>query len=90
MTNRQDFTAWFKLYQGFGKGPVLNRDFALLDEIHPGRIRTAEEFFRREDAKARKEGRGSLWDIVVNDPRPILKVYEDGKVFPLSKGEEIK
>ena len=90
MTIREDFTGWFKLYQGFGQGPILKRDFALLDEIHPGRIRTAEEFFRREDAKARKEGRGSLWDVVVNDPRPILKVHEDGSVTPLGKGEEAK
>ena len=90
MTNREDFTGWFKLYQGVGGRPFLKRDFALLDEIHPGRIRTPEEFFRREDEKARKEGRGTLWHVVVSDPRPILKVHEDGNVVPLGNGEEAK
>jgi hypothetical protein len=77
MTLRDDFTGWWTQYQhsGGNKGPC-QRDYALLDKIHPGRIRSAEEFFRREDEKARKSGRGSLWDTVVN-PKPVLKIHED-------------
>ncbi|OIW25643.1 NmrA-like family protein [Coniochaeta ligniaria NRRL 30616] len=78
MTMRENFTGWWTQYQhsGGNKGPC-QRDYAFLDEIFPGRIRTAEEFFRREDEKARKRGKGSLWDSVVNDPTLVLKIHED-------------
>ncbi|KAK3991438.1 hypothetical protein QBC44DRAFT_306547 [Cladorrhinum sp. PSN332] len=78
MTIRENFGGFWNLWRASGgnDGPA-RRDYALLDEIHPGRIRTAEEFFRREDEKARTDGRGSLWDVVVN-PKPILKLHEDG------------
>jgi hypothetical protein len=42
----------------------VKRDYALLDEIHPNRIRSAEEWFRREDQLGRELGKGSLWERV--------------------------
>ncbi|KAK3346056.1 hypothetical protein B0T25DRAFT_506176 [Lasiosphaeria hispida] len=78
MTLRDNFTGWWRSWNvsGSNKG-LIKRDYALLDEIHPGRIRTAEDFFRREDEKAREGGKGSLWDFVVSQT-PILKIHEDG------------
>lgn len=77
MTLRENFTGWFMQYQHSrgNKGPC-QRDYDFLDNIFPGRIRTPEEFFRREDKKATTSGQGSLWDAVVN-PKPILKIHED-------------
>ncbi|KAK0728317.1 NmrA family protein [Lasiosphaeria miniovina] len=79
MTIRNNFSGFWRLWQASGgnKG-VVRRDYALLDEIHPARIRSAEEFFRREDEKARAQGRGSLWDAVAVKPQFILKIHEDG------------
>lgn len=79
MTFRQNFTGFFNMwkYSGGNKG-VIRRDYRLLDEIHPHRIRSAEEFFRREDARGREEGLGGLWDRVQEkNLKPILKIGED-------------
>ena len=76
MTTRGTFTGFWNTFRrsGHNKG-VLKRDYALLDEIYPGRVSTMEEFFRLEDEKARKEG-SSLWERVQN-LRPVLKLTED-------------
>ncbi|KAK3379622.1 hypothetical protein B0T24DRAFT_612497 [Lasiosphaeria ovina] len=80
MTIKDNFTGFWRLFQASGSNKgIIRRDYALLDEIHPARIRSAEEFFRREDAKAREQGRGSLWDVAAN-PEPILKIHEDGNL----------
>ncbi|KAM0327245.1 hypothetical protein ACHAQA_006380 [Verticillium albo-atrum] len=78
MTMRQNFTGFWNMwkYSGGNRG-VVRRDLALLDEIHPGRVKSAEEFFRREEAKGREGGLGSLWERV-NTLRPVLKIAEDG------------
>ncbi|KAJ9609172.1 hypothetical protein H2200_006944 [Cladophialophora chaetospira] len=79
MTYRQNFTGFFNMwkYSGGNKG-VIRRDYKLLDEIHPNRIKSAEEFFRREDERARASGQGSLWDRVQKENlTPILKISED-------------
>ncbi|KAH8589947.1 hypothetical protein B0O99DRAFT_722601 [Bisporella sp. PMI_857] len=56
---------------------LLKRDYNLLDEIHPGRIKSAEEFFRREEERG---GKGSLWERVQGERlAPILKISEDGR-----------
>lgn len=48
LTNRENFTAWWKLYQLAGKDrEVLKRDYELLDRIFPGRVRTVEEWMRK-------------------------------------------
>jgi hypothetical protein len=60
MTFRDNFTGFWNMW----KHDFVTRDYALLDEIHPGRIRTAEEWFRREDRLGRDSGRGGLWDRV--------------------------
>jgi uncharacterized protein YbjT (DUF2867 family) len=79
MTFKDNFTAFFNIWKhsGGNKG-VIRRDYALLDEIYPGRIKSPEEFFRREDERGRKAGLGSLWDRVQEgNLRPVLKIAED-------------
>lgn len=59
---------------------MIKRDYALLDEIHPKRIKSAEEFFRKEDQKAREAGESNLWDRVQKENQTsILKIGEDGR-----------
>lgn len=77
MTIKQNFTGWWNIWRasGYNKG-VIQRDYDLLDRIFPGRIRTAEQFFRRIGQEERKRG-STLWDKMVAN-KPILKVQEDG------------
>ncbi|KAF2756012.1 NmrA family protein [Pseudovirgaria hyperparasitica] len=79
MTMRDNFTGFWRVWQASGgEHPLIKRDYALLDEIHPERIRTAEEWFRKEDEKGREDGKGSLWERVQKDSlRPLLKNTED-------------
>jgi hypothetical protein len=79
MTYRQNFTGFFNMWKNSGSNNgVIRRDYKLLDEIHPNRIKSAEEFFRREDAKGKELGIGSLWDRVQKENmKPILKIAED-------------
>jgi len=81
MTFRQNFTGFFNMWKYSGRNQgVIRRDYKLLGEIHPNRIRSAEEFFRIEDAKGKAAGVGSLWDRVQPENlRPILKLAEDGR-----------
>jgi hypothetical protein len=81
MTFRQNFTGFFNMWRySSGNKGVIRRDYALLDEIHPNRIKTAEEWFRREEEKGRKEGKGGLWDRIQKENlKPILKLAEDGR-----------
>ncbi|KAI0183668.1 hypothetical protein EV127DRAFT_376434 [Xylaria flabelliformis] len=75
MTLRQNFTAFFTLWRGSGgnKG-VVQRDYALLDRIHPKRLRSVEEWMRRENEK------GSLWErIQPENLGHVLKITEDGR-----------
>jgi uncharacterized protein YbjT (DUF2867 family) len=73
---RDNFTGFWNLW----KHRIVTRDFALLDEIHPDRIKTAEEWFRREDLLGRRLGKGSLWERVQPENlTPILKLTEDGR-----------
>ncbi|WP_100486189.1 NmrA family NAD(P)-binding protein [Mycobacteroides abscessus] len=60
MTFRDNFTGFWNLW----KDGIVKRDYVLLDEIHPNRIRTAEQWFRREEELGRKGGRGGLWERV--------------------------
>lgn len=78
MTVRQNFAGFWNLFK-FGK-----RDYKLLDETHPNRIRSAEEWFRIEDKKERGMGSGSLWEGVQEENQKlILKMSEDGCLFLL-------
>jgi hypothetical protein len=60
---------------------VIQRDYALLDEIHPDRIRSVEEWLRREDRRGRDLGLGGLWERLQPEKLyaapPLLKLTED-------------
>lgn len=81
MTIEQNFSGFFNMWRyshGNDSKAVIKRDYKLLDEIHPQRIKTAEEWFRREDKKGREEGKGGLWDRVQQkNLKPVLKLAED-------------
>jgi hypothetical protein len=62
MTWRENFGAWWRYW---GEGVCERRDFALLDKIHPGRIKSLEEWMQ----KVGYDGK----------PRSVLKGIEDLK-----------
>ncbi|KIV79141.1 hypothetical protein PV11_06721 [Exophiala sideris] len=78
-TFRQNFTGFFNMWSNSGRNQgVIRRDYKLLDEIHPNRIRSAEQYFRVEGARGKAAGLGSLWDRVQEkNLRPVLKLAED-------------
>jgi hypothetical protein len=80
MNIRNNFTGFWNIWRGSaGNKGVIRRDYKLLDEILPNRIRTVEEWFRREEQRGRAEGKGGLWDRVQEGKMvPILKLHEDG------------
>lgn len=79
MTVRQNFTGFWNLW----KHDIVERNYALLDEIYPNRIRSVEEWLRRHDQAGRDLGKGSLWDRVQPEnwktESPILKGSADGR-----------
>ncbi|EFY84568.1 hypothetical protein J3459_012787 [Metarhizium acridum] len=79
MSLRANFTGFWNMwkYSGGNEG-VIRRDFQLLDEIHPNRVKTAEQWFRREEEKSKELGTPSLWERA-NNLRPVLKGLEDGR-----------
>ncbi|EED14307.1 conserved hypothetical protein [Talaromyces stipitatus ATCC 10500] len=81
MTMRQNFTGFWNMWKYSGKNAgVVKRDYELLDEIYPDRIKSAEEWFRREDQRGRELGLGGLWERVQKDSiKPVLKIAEDGR-----------
>ncbi|KAL7893313.1 NAD(P)-binding protein [Trichoderma sp. TUCIM 5745] len=78
MTVRENFTGFWHLWRdsGYNKG-LIKRDYGLLDEIHPKRIRSAEEYFQREEEKAKQRGMPTLWDRVTSGAGHPLKIAED-------------
>ncbi|MGB3481003.1 MAG: NmrA family NAD(P)-binding protein [Mycobacterium sp.] len=79
MSFRDNFTGFWNLW----KHSVVQRDYKLLDEIHPNRIKTVEEWLRREEQRGRERGKGSLWDRLQpknwDAQSPILKGTADGR-----------
>ena len=77
MSIRDNFTGFWNVW----KHGIVKRDYALLDEIHPNRIRSAEQWLRREDQLGRELGKGSLWERLQPEnfrkAVPILKLAED-------------
>lgn len=75
MTMRRNFTGFFNLWRASGGNTgVIRRDYALLDRIYPGRIRSVEEWLRRENEK------GNLWErIQPENLGHVLKITEDGR-----------
>ncbi|KAF5009245.1 hypothetical protein FDECE_4538 [Fusarium decemcellulare] len=79
MTIRQNFTGFWNTWKASGgNNGLIQRDFKLLDEIHPKRIKSVEDWFRREEKRGIENGLGSLWDRV-NNLKPVLKIAEDGR-----------
>jgi hypothetical protein len=75
MSMRDNFTGFWNV---FANG-LVKRDYDLLDEIHPHRIKSAEEWFRQEEKKGLEAGSGSLWDrIQPSTMSKVLKRVEDG------------
>ncbi|EKG14379.1 NmrA-like protein [Macrophomina phaseolina MS6] len=80
MSTRRNFTGFWTMWtHSGGNRGVIQRNYALLDEIHPNRIKSAEQWLRREDAKAKADGLGGLFERVESGgPGPLLKMVEDG------------
>ncbi|KAK5956047.1 hypothetical protein OHC33_002620 [Knufia fluminis] len=76
MNVKDNFTGFWNLWRDSGRNEgVIRRDYALLDEIHPERIRSVGEFFRQEETRARAEGSSLLERLVKS--KGILKLHED-------------
>ncbi|MEU5872179.1 NmrA family NAD(P)-binding protein [Glycomyces sp. NPDC047369] len=60
MSFRDNFTGFWNTW----KHNIITRDYTLLDEIHPGRLRTIEDWLRHEDKRGRQLGKGTLWERV--------------------------
>ena len=76
MSFRDNFTGFWNMW----KHNIIKRDYGLLDEIHPDRIKTVEQWLRRADRLEREAGRGGLWEKVQPDSlqkHSILKIGED-------------
>lgn len=79
MSFKDNFTGFWNIWRlSGGNRGVIQRDYALLDRIHPGRIRSVEQWFRLMDEKGRSSGKGGLWEQVC-DLKPVLKISEDGR-----------
>jgi hypothetical protein len=81
MSLRDNFTGFWAMWKhSGGNNGIIQRDYGLLDEIFPARIKSVEEWFRRENERGVKEGLGNLWDRVQRENlKPILKLGEDNR-----------
>lgn len=68
MSWKDNFTAWWRFW---GEGIGATRDIALLDEIHPTRIRSLEEWMRKTNYQGERKS--------------VLKGVEDLKAMSLRK-----
>ena len=79
MSFRDNFSGFWNIW----KYGVIKRDYAVLDEIHPNRIRSVEQWLRREDELGKVLGKGGLWERVQPENMfkalPLLKLTEDGR-----------
>jgi NmrA-like family len=77
MSFRDNFTGFWNVW----KHNIIKRNYALLDEIHPNRFRTVEDWLRKQDQLGKELGKGSLWERVqpenLQKEIPLLKVAED-------------
>ncbi|KAK0758212.1 hypothetical protein N5P37_009514 [Trichoderma harzianum] len=75
MTTQQNFTGFWNAF----KHELFKVDYALLDEIYPERVKSAEDWFRQQDKVLQNSGKGNLWDRVQPENIwPVLKRGEDG------------
>ncbi|KAM0540557.1 hypothetical protein ACHAPJ_013583 [Fusarium lateritium] len=79
MTFKQNFSGFWTMWKhSGGNNGVIKRDYKLMDEIHPQRIKTAEEFFKREEEKRRALGLKSLFEEIESGGMGVvLKLSED-------------
>ena len=82
ITFRTNFTGFWNLWNlwkyGGGNDGITKRDYKLLDEIHPNRIRSAKQWFELEEQRGKATGLGSLWERVQpQNLKPTLKISED-------------
>jgi len=77
MTIKDNFSGFWNVF----KYDVLKRrDYEGLDKIHPGRVKTIEEWWRREEKRGLDAGLGDLWHRVQGENQvALLKVNEDGR-----------
>ncbi|KAL7930202.1 hypothetical protein V8C35DRAFT_330747 [Trichoderma chlorosporum] len=74
MTMKQNFTGFWNAF----KDNFFKIDYSLLDEIHPDRIKSAEDWYRRQEKIWQSSGK-SLWEMVQPENiRPVFKRAEDG------------
>jgi hypothetical protein len=76
MSFRDNFAGFWNMW----KHNIIERDYALLDEIHPNRIRTVEQWLRRQEQLAAETGGPGLWEQVQPEnlqKHSILKIGED-------------
>lgn len=77
MTLKQNFTGF---WNAFKHGGLFNIDYALLDEIHPSRVKSVEEWFRLHDKIWQSSGKGSLRErIQPENISPIFNRVRDGR-----------
>jgi hypothetical protein len=85
MSFRENFTGFWNMW----KYDVIKRDYALLDEIHPNRIKTVEQWLVRQEELGRERGTGGLWERLqpenFNQSHSILKSSEDRRKGILGK-----
>jgi hypothetical protein len=60
MTVKQNFTGFWNAF----RHNLWTLDYKLLDEIHPNRVKSAEEWYRLQDKARQASGEGGLWDMV--------------------------
>ncbi|KAK1240101.1 hypothetical protein MKX08_007543 [Trichoderma sp. CBMAI-0020] len=60
MTVKQNFTGFWNAF----KHNLWKVDYDLLDEIHPNRIKSSEEWFRLQDKAKQASGEQGLWEMV--------------------------
>ena len=79
MSFGDNFTGFWNVW----KHNIIQRDYALLDEIHPNRIRSVEAWLARADQRGHELGQGGLWARVQPEncfkSPPLLKMLEDGR-----------
>ncbi|KAL4725697.1 hypothetical protein ACLX1H_007848 [Fusarium chlamydosporum] len=75
LTVKENFTGFWNLWRNSGgNNGIIRRDYALLDKIHPHRIKSVEHFFRLADEKAKAEGSSLLEHVKA--AKTILKIHE--------------
>jgi hypothetical protein len=77
ITVQENFTGFWNMWRASGQNRgVVQRNFKLLDEIHPNRTKSVEEWFSKEQKRGIEAGLGDLWKRV-NDLKTVLKDHED-------------